>query len=155
MKCQVVANTPGSSLNPEHSFPPQYWEPSPEPVLARVFYHWATPITLCLFVCPLFIGRVSLFSPGYLGTCSVDQPGLKVRERSACLCLPRIGIKGVWLPLLAIFISKFLIFYFSYFTMSVLLSRYHLHVWCPQRPEKDIGSPSTGVKRLLLAPCGC
>jgi hypothetical protein len=41
----------------------------------------------------VFQDKVFLCSPGYLGTHSVDQAGLKLR--SACLCLPSAGIKGV------------------------------------------------------------
>jgi len=37
---------------------------------------------------------VSLYSTGCPGTPSVDQAGLKVK-RSACLCLPRVGYKGM------------------------------------------------------------
>ncbi|GAB1294594.1 DNA topoisomerase 2-binding protein 1 [Apodemus speciosus] len=38
--------------------------------------------------------RVSLCSPGCPGTHSVDQAGLEL-QKSACLCLPSAGIKGV------------------------------------------------------------
>jgi hypothetical protein len=39
----------------------------------------------------VFRDRVSLYSPGYPGTHSVDQTGLE-------LCLPSAGIKGMPLP---------------------------------------------------------
>jgi hypothetical protein len=39
------------------------------------------------------LDRVSLFIPGCLGTHSVDQPSLQLRERD--LCLPNAGIKGM------------------------------------------------------------
>jgi hypothetical protein len=43
----------------------------------------------------VFLGdRVSLCSPGCPGTHSVDQAGLELRK-SACLCLPSAGIKGM------------------------------------------------------------
>jgi hypothetical protein len=38
-----------------------------------------------------------MYSPGCLGTHSVDQAGLELRNSpaSACLCLPSVEIKGV------------------------------------------------------------
>jgi hypothetical protein len=57
----------------------------------------------CLFCCILGFFCFVLFyfllicffqdSPGCTGTCSVDQTGLE--QRSACLCLPCAGIKGI------------------------------------------------------------
>jgi hypothetical protein len=47
---------------------------------------------MCLFL--FFRDRVSLCSPGCPGTCLVDQAGPRT-QRSACLCLPSAGIKGV------------------------------------------------------------
>lgn len=38
--------------------------------------------------------KVSQGSPGCPGICSIDQSSLKIK-RSACLCLPRAGVKGV------------------------------------------------------------
>jgi hypothetical protein len=48
-----------------------------------------------VFFCFVFVfrDRVSLCSLGCLGTHSVDQAGLELK--SACLCLPSAGIKGV------------------------------------------------------------
>jgi hypothetical protein len=42
----------------------------------------------------VFRDRVSLCSPGCPGTHFVDQAGLET-QKSACLCLPSAGIKGV------------------------------------------------------------
>ena len=39
--------------------------------------------------------------------------------------------------------------------MSVLPACMHLCVWCCQRPEKDIGSPGTGVTVRCELLCGC
>uniref|UniRef100_A0A8I6A1Z0 Cysteine-rich hydrophobic domain 2 n=1 Tax=Rattus norvegicus TaxID=10116 RepID=A0A8I6A1Z0_RAT len=36
-----------------------------------------------------------LWSPGCLGTCSVDQASLEFTERFSCLCLPNTGTKGM------------------------------------------------------------
>ena len=56
-------------------------------------------IKVLLFVCFLvlffFRDRVSLYHPGCPGTHSVDQAGLDRTQKSACLCLPSAGIKGV------------------------------------------------------------
>jgi hypothetical protein len=46
----------------------------------------------CLFC--FFRDRVSLYSPGCPGTHFVDQAGLEL-QKSALLCLPSAGIKGV------------------------------------------------------------
>lgn len=45
----------------------------------------------CLFEC--FLDKISLRSPGYPGTCSVDPAGLKTQ--STCPYLPSAGLKGV------------------------------------------------------------
>jgi hypothetical protein len=51
---------------------------------------------ICLFVSPLQV-RVSLCnSPGYSGTCFVDQAGLELTcQRPTCLCLPSAGSKDM------------------------------------------------------------
>jgi hypothetical protein len=50
----------------------------------------------CLFsFCFVFFKTVSLYSPGCPGTHSVDQSGWPQTQKSACLCLPRAGIKGM------------------------------------------------------------
>lgn len=46
------------------------------------------------FPCLLFWDTICLYSPGCLGTSSVDQGDLRLK-RSVCLCLPTAGIKGV------------------------------------------------------------
>jgi hypothetical protein len=48
----------------------------------------------CCFLFFVFWDRVSLCSPGCPGTHFVDQAGLWT-QKSACLCLPSAGIKGV------------------------------------------------------------
>jgi hypothetical protein len=55
-------------------------EPSHQPAL---------PL-LCLFV---FQNRVSLCNPGCLGSCSVEEAGLKLRDSPAFA--PTSGIKGI------------------------------------------------------------
>jgi hypothetical protein len=45
----------------------------------------------CFFVFLFFRDRVSLYSPGCPGT----RPGWPRTQKSACLCLPSAGIKGV------------------------------------------------------------
>lgn len=32
---------------------------------------------------------------------------------------------------------------------------HHLHVWCLQRPEEDVGSSGTGAINGCELPCGC
>jgi hypothetical protein len=75
------------------------------------------PCALCFvlfcFVLLCFVlfcwDRVSLCSPGSLGMHSVDQAGLELK-RSACLCLPSAGIKGVrhrgWISLWSLFVRE-------------------------------------------------
>ena len=43
----------------------------------------------------VFQDRVSLGSPGYPGTHSVDKADLKGTQRPSCFCLPSAGTKGV------------------------------------------------------------
>lgn len=52
-------------------------------------------VFVCLFGMSLFC-FVFVFqdSPGSLGTCSVDQAGLKLKS-SSCLCFPSSGIQGI------------------------------------------------------------
>jgi hypothetical protein len=50
---------------------------------------------VCLFVCLFFQDRVSPYSPGWPGTHFVNQAGWPRTQKSACLCLPSCGIKGV------------------------------------------------------------
>jgi hypothetical protein len=57
-------------------------------------------LTLFCFVffilfCFVFQDRVSLCSPGYPGTHSVDKAGLELRNPPASASLPSAGIKGV------------------------------------------------------------
>jgi hypothetical protein len=47
--------------------------------------------SLSLSLSLVFRDRVSLYIPGCPGTHSIDQAG----QKSACLCLPSTGIKGV------------------------------------------------------------
>jgi hypothetical protein len=50
---------------------------------------------LLLFVCLFFQDRVSLCSPCCPGTHSFCRPGWPRTQKSACLCLPSAGIKGI------------------------------------------------------------
>jgi hypothetical protein len=69
-------------------------------LLPRCYLFLLCVFMVCLFVCLfvfiflVFRDRVSLCSPGCPGTHSVDQTGLELKK-SACLCLPSAGIKGV------------------------------------------------------------
>jgi hypothetical protein len=54
-----------------------------------------------LFVC-LFRGRVSLCSPGYPGTCYVDQDGLRITDHLPVRCWD-----SVYLPPCLALLSKF------------------------------------------------
>lgn len=38
--------------------------------------------------------------------------------------------------------------------LPACMSVYHMHAWCWQRPEEDIGSPWTGVTGRCELPCG-
>jgi hypothetical protein len=49
---------------------------------------------ICFFVC-LFWDRVSLYSPGCPSWNSLCRPGWPRTQKSACLCLPSAGIKGM------------------------------------------------------------
>jgi hypothetical protein len=49
----------------------------------------------CFFFLVFFEILVSLCSPGCPGTHFIDQAGLKLTQKSACLSLPSAGIKGV------------------------------------------------------------
>ena len=49
---------------------------------------------VCLFCLFAFGDRVSLYSPGCPGT-QLCRPGWPRTQKSACLCLPSAGIKGV------------------------------------------------------------
>jgi hypothetical protein len=71
--------------------------------LHRLPYSYSNPVSsccLCEFVCLCcflfpFQDKVSLCSLGCPRTHSADQAGLELTERSACFCLPRIGVKDV------------------------------------------------------------
>jgi hypothetical protein len=64
------------------------------PALSEMASCYAVFISIDWLIDWLFFwDRVSLYSPGCPGTHFVDQAGIKLR--SACLCLPSAGIKGV------------------------------------------------------------
>jgi hypothetical protein len=50
------------------------------------------------FVCFVFQDKVSLCSSGCPRTHSVEQDGVRLK-RSACLCLPSAGARGVYLSM--------------------------------------------------------
>jgi hypothetical protein len=64
-----------------------------EKCFSSILLYPALPFCFVLF-CFVFQDRVSLYSPGCPGTHSVGQAGLEL-QKSACLCLPSAGIKGV------------------------------------------------------------
>jgi hypothetical protein len=55
--------------------------------------HLSSPLNLLLFFVLVFWDKISLCSPGCLGTHSVDQAGLELRNSP--VCLPSAGIKGM------------------------------------------------------------
>jgi hypothetical protein len=63
------------------------WDPSND-----LFIHLFIYLFIYLFIL-VFWDRVSLCSPGYPGTHS--RPGWPRTQKSACLCLPSAGIKGM------------------------------------------------------------
>lgn len=42
--------------------------------------------------------------------------------------------------------------YYMYYVFSCCISVYHMHPWCLQRPEEDVGN---GVTDRWKLPCGC
>ena len=38
--------------------------------------------------------------------------------------------------------------------LSACVSAYHMHVWCPGRPEESIRSLGTGITDSYKPPCG-
>jgi hypothetical protein len=51
---------------------------------------------VCLFVCLLFFLRQSFSVFAWLSWNSLCKPGWPGTQKSACLCLPSAGTKGVW-----------------------------------------------------------
>ena len=64
-------------------------------------------VAFFVFVCLFVWDRVSLCSPGSSETHSIDQAGIKLKERSACLCLLSAGIRVHHCLFLFLFIYSF------------------------------------------------
>jgi hypothetical protein len=60
-----------------------------------VVVHAFNPSTWISSFFLVFRDKVSLYSPGCPRAHSVDRPGWPGTQKSACLCLPSAGIKGV------------------------------------------------------------
>ena len=112
-----------------------------------------------------FRDRVSLCSLGCPGTHSVDQAAQT--QRSACLCLPSAGIKGVrhhtrlqiyFLGLANPCILKFrqLLLKFYFICMRIFpgcVYVYRVHVGCPRKLEEGAESSETGDCYTVLWGC--
>jgi hypothetical protein len=86
----------------------------------------------------LRLGHISSCVPGLASQVGLDPSFFLTELTAVCDMLHVVDT-------LRCFFKKrciILIFYICVFV-------YHIHAWCPQRPEESIGSSGTRVKRLL------
>jgi hypothetical protein len=89
--CQLQGGRGGSHGSPTVKTTRGPTAPYQTSMLVGLTAHFFFVFCFVLF----FQDRVSLYSPGCPGTHFVDQAGLDRTQKSACLCLPSAGIKGV------------------------------------------------------------